>query len=361
MHTFFKGRQNAVKSVLMLVLAIAPPSHAAPAGKDAAGPASLSPPVIAVFPYFCPDPEEAKNLAWAVFAVPDMVRERLLDENRFILVEKTEMEDKASQAALPSDYYTGEKNRLSVARSCGADFYTWGYMLRTVDGIKVFHGLVNASSGRTVHLESASLPDGKELIGAMERSVIAFGELTRQSLPEKIIIPAALPAPGASNGTHHFILSPSIGYLTHPVIFSDLLKPSLTGGIKLSYSAGQRRFMETGIEAGFTILSAYSGQGQNIEIAMIPITASIGLNAPLLDFMKSRLSLAGGASLIFGRVNDEFLNYVRPIAALEGALVFFPESRISPEALCRIFYVVNCYQNQNMFGVEPKLSVRFVF
>lgn len=324
-------------------------------------------PVIAVFPYFCPDPVDAKDLAWAVFAVHDMVRERLLSGNRFVLSEKTELAEKAMAAGLSGDYYMHDESRLAVARESGADFLTWGYILKTEKGLRVFHGLADVASGRTMHIESALLPEDKTLIPAMEQSVLSFEEWSKNELPEKIIPPVRtevvivekeIRTPTKKIG---FSLSPSVGVLTHPWIFRDSLASTPTLGLLLSYTPKGQRFFDFGLNVSCTLLREADPESQKIEIVMLPIMLSSGANIPLFSFLDLGFVLSGGACFIFGRVNMEFLSYARPAAAIESSLILIPLRKISVTVGTRILYVFNSYANQSMIAVEPKMGMHFKF
>ncbi len=315
-------------------------------------------PVIAVFPYFCPNADDAEEFSWALFAVPDMIRERLLEGDRFILLEKSELTAAAASSGLSADYYVREESRLAVAQQVGADFYSWGYLIRSETGLKVFHGMVNARTGRTLHLESFLLPEDQSLISVMEDSVLAFEEWARRSLPEVARVERPLPAAVRNS---RFALSVSAGYLTHPLVFSDTLQPSLMANLLLAYRPKGQSFYTIGMSASFSILNSLNPETQPIEIAMLPLLFSIGINPELSSVLDLDVAVSGGASLIFGRVNMEFLSYLRPTLSQESALVWFPRNKLSLTCGYQVFLVVNSYQAQTMIAFEPKIGLRIKF
>lgn len=139
---------------------------------------------LVIFPYGGPDPQVRDTYGYALFAVPDLLREKLEATGKFRFLPLDPQG--RSQGTGPED----EVIRLEAAREAGADYYVWGYLVGSSAGVKVVHRITETRQGTPVKVVSQDLPGGAELIDAMDRSVVDLAaglNKELEALPPRVI------------------------------------------------------------------------------------------------------------------------------------------------------------------------------
>ncbi len=107
---------------------------------------------LAVLPYFAPPGSLPPEYAFSVFTVTDVIRLTLLEQDRFALVEKSEIDAAANALGLPDNWPEEELLCIQLSREASADYLIRGYVAWMGDALKVFHILIDTASGRTLHM-----------------------------------------------------------------------------------------------------------------------------------------------------------------------------------------------------------------
>ncbi len=335
--------------------------------QEADGPAT-----IAVFPYFSPDPAIAEGFAYALYAVPDLLRERLMADPRFAVAGRAAVDAAIAAEGFKADAAAVDAGRQAVARRCGADYFIWGYILRSGEGLRVFHALVEVETGRTLHLVNRVLPEGPELIDAMSDSVLALHDWTKAGLeplhrPERIVEKTVVVEKTlVVKETQTLVrkvglsLSPSISYLLFPWSFSADLRPVPAAGLEVSWTPGNGSPFDAGLDLQFSTLRNKDGAGISaIDVIMLPVLAEAGLRWMPSERFGLRAAAAGGFSLIFGRVNAILMDYPRPLISARVDAEWQPSQGFSARAGARLYYGFGFYSDQDMLFLAPEAAVAF--
>lgn len=147
-------------------------------------------PQILIFTYPAPVDGDKQSVQYASYAIPDLLRERLLAEGRYKLIERRVLAEKMAAIGLSAGAVLSADQELQLARACGADYYVSGYFLFKDAALLVMHRLVECREGTTVYQKSTVLPEGPELFGTLEASAIDLTDRSRDliALPTITIV-----------------------------------------------------------------------------------------------------------------------------------------------------------------------------
>jgi hypothetical protein len=322
---------------------------------------------VVVFPYLDQNGSLPAEQRFALFTVPDMVRITLMEDAGLDLVEKADLE---SAQALSAEALDGETARRSLATRLGADHYVWGYLVSAGGKLSVFHHIVDTASGRTVHMQFDSLTADAAIFDTLAASAQGFANWIRRSLPSRLVEPVIVektverdvlvdrpvPLPASERGA--LALGGDLQF------FVGELEPylNLTGGGTLSYTFGKGALEP--LRFGLRIDLGFLRQKNDGLFG----AGAIAIINPSLDLLLAwPIGLGGGfafvpeldagASVIFGRVNDSLISYVRPQVALDLALRLdiVPEFQVA--AGLRVAAVFWAWQSQTMLSLMPFIDL----
>lgn len=320
---------------LLLIFVLAGMAPTGPAGLWGEEKPASPPNTLVIFPYFSPDPAVEKAYGYALFAVPDLIRESLAKEVRFRLVS----DNGPPVAALP-------ERRLERARDLKTDFFLWGYVLRTTAGLKVFHNIMATETGESVHFESEVLPPGEALIDTMEASSRHFADWIVLQLPEKTplvqtvektvvvekVVERLVEVPFMPTVT----METAFGVLTFAEGFNSVFAG--TGLLKLDASfplKGVTWFQWGASSRLFSVKDSGNQEAApnlSLDVLYFPVLAFAGLKANLWDVMELGWDLKAGASFLFGRYNGTTVNLMRPSWGTGVSMELFPKFKLSAKA-----------------------------
>jgi hypothetical protein len=325
-----------------------------------------------VFPYLDQDGSLGADQRFALYAVPDMVRITLMEDPELVLVEKAEMEGLPDAPAAQAS----ENGRRELARRLGADHYVWGYLVQSAGKLTVFHHIVDTASGRTVHMQYDSLPADAGIFDSLADSARDFAAWIRRSLPprreeprvvvetvEKTVereVPVDRPVPLAAADRGALTFGGNLVFIVGE------LAPYLetTGAVHLAYTFGKGLIepLRFGLRIDVGLLRQKGGSifgGGSIDILNPSLDLSLAWPLVLGGGISLVPELDGGASVIFGRVNDSLISYVRPQLGLDLALraEIVPEFQIG--AGFRAAAVFAAWQTQTMVCLSPFVDLVF--
>jgi hypothetical protein len=340
---------------------------------------------VAILPYSSPDPAVANRFSYALYAVPDLLREQLMADARFSVVERRRVDEAIAAGPRLDAGLADEEGRRSIAAACGSDYYVWGYILESAEGLRVFHLFSETESGRTLHASTLVLPEGPGLIDRMADSVLDLYRWTQAELPalaekppeektvvvEKTVIvekPVIVERTIVVTEREEVVrrlglsLSPSLGYLLFPWTFRNDLKPVPAAGLAVAWAPRGSAAFEAGLDLRFTKLENADRAGVSaIDVVMLPVLAEAALLWEPLEGFGLRLSAGGGFSLIFGRVNSEYMNYLKPLASAGVDARWLPSPGLSIGVGVRLAYGFGFYAGRDMIYLAPGLTASLRF
>lgn len=318
---------------------------------------------LAIMPYHAPPGSLPPQYAFTLYAVVDVIRLTLLEEDRFALVERAELDAAARSAGLADGWAEDEGLCLNLARGLNADYMIRGYVAWTGERLKVTHLLVDARSGRTLHVGERSLGTGPDLVRDIEESAKAFSVRVARALPDRepdtVIVeketlvvrdpPRRVVEAGAS--------------VAFPMWrIAEYLAPS--AGLRLGYRTelGSGSSVSLGASAELYLLnqrqSFFSESGQSIDVLFVPVFVEGRWTAARSGFLALELSAAAGPAVVFGLVSPAIISYFRPAAALGAELVLFPSSRVSIAVGGAASWTFFIYEELQLPSLQPRLLVR---
>jgi hypothetical protein len=193
------------------------------------------------------------------------------------------------------------------------------------------------------------LPARAEKQSIVERPVIV----------EKTIVVKEAAPPNRKLGLS---LSPTLCYLLFPWSFSSDLNPIPAAGLEIAWTSRERGRVafDTGIELQFTTLHNKDRAGVSaIDVVMLPVQAEAGVLWRPVESFGLCLGAAGGFSFLFGRVNSELMNYLRPLISTRIDAEWRASPSLSLYCGAGLYYGFGFYSNQNMLYIAPEISANF--
>lgn len=302
---------------LLLLTALPLPAQTGPAAGQGTH-------TLLVFPYSSPDSSVQKSWGYALFAVPDLLREKLQNQPGFTLLS-------------PSGPAETAEARLAQARERQADFYLWGYLVRSGKGLKVFHQLVEVPGGSVRHAESQDLPADVSLIDTMTASTSQFADWLKTGLPppepqivviektvektvEKVV---EVPRPSTWNA------SPVLGGMGFGGVYAKLLDGS--GLLEFNGRWGGPAWLEWGFSAGLGTLKhpAATASLPTFDILLVPLHGLVAVKTAGSDLLTAGWELRAGTSALFGRYGSNTVAAFCPSWGTGPFVEFLPASSLS--------------------------------
>lgn len=357
-----RGPRRFASTALLVFLAAAAPAFAQ---EGRAG-------SVAILPYFAPRDALPAQYSFVLYAVVDVIRLALLDERRFAVVERSELEDAVAASGLPSGWEEDEASCLGLARSLGVDYLIRGYVAWTGDRLKVVHLLLDARSGRTVHVGERKLGTGPDLVADVEESAREFSLSIGRSLPdrepdtvvvetEKVVVRETVVE--RERARRSFEAGGSMGFYLGGI--SQYLAPS--AGVRLAYrsalAAGSA--LALGIDAELYLLnqrqSFFEESGQSIDVLFMPVRVAGRWSLFRSRVLGFDLSAAAGPAVVFGLVSPKLISYFRPTVGLGAELSLFPESTFSLVLGGEASWTFYIYDDLQLPALQPRALVRLNF
>ncbi len=289
---------------------------------------------VVIFPYSSPDPQVTLNYGYALFAVPDLLQEKLENSGRFIVL-KLPQEDKIPGAAAEESEY-----RQESAEKIQADYFIWGYLLATEKGLKVVHKVMETRDGRTVKVETQDLPLGVSLIDVLESSAVSFSEGLKvalvplppqvkiiEKLVERVVeVPTNLSRKSTSN------LETSTGLAAFLGNYNGLLAGALFFRLELTYPLDSQGVFDWGADLSLQGIKKAEGStlapGEVPELAYLPmlLKSSVRWHLPFLDL---GWELKAGGSLFMGTYGGNSMFMMRPSWSTGALMELWPQQSLS--------------------------------
>ena len=325
--------------------------------------------VVAVFPYFTADGTAAES-EYAVFMVPDMIKIKLSESARFILLDPVELENAVTNLTLKNEYYREEASCLAAARAAGTDYYIRGYLYSAGEDLSVVHTVVSTAEGRVLHMEKQKLPRNRELVELLEKSSELFADWINRKLPDPepdvvVIERETVIEVPVEQEEVNFTLTTGAAYRFYLSESAQYLRPNLGADIEFLFSLPSWRYSSVGFRLAFDLLnqkeSFYQSSNQDITVLHMPIMLSGRLSLPVLPFLAVDGGLDLGGAMIFGFVQPEVIANFRPSVAADAGLLFFPDSMVSIGiygAGAASFYV---HGDLLLLSAAPSVKINFNF
>ena len=332
---------------------------------------------VAVFTYLDPSGSLAPEQAFARFAVPDVIRLTLMEDPDLILIEKSAID--AALAANPrggpaADSLEGEEARRGIARDTGADHYIWGYLVPSAGHLAVLQFVVDVESGKTIHMRQDAFADGQAIFDEVAASARSFASWVRSSIPpravEPIVIVKEIPVETPVERTVDRIverlvpveISPrdraTLGIGASALVFAGSLAPSLmpTGEFGLAFAFGRSPShpLRFGLRTEMALIrQTASAPGGSITVLEPSLAGLATWPIELGRELSFVPEFDAGATMVFGKVNDSLVAYLRPRLGLEASLAGGPLPTLPLAIGVRFSAVFWAWGNETLWEILP--------
>lgn len=333
---------------------------------------------IAVFPLAAPEGSLRPEHAFARFAVPDMLRQGLVENGGYLSPDAAAVNLALAEhpvAAGDPDRTDGAAAWLPAARALGADHFIWGYLVSTGEGLGVFVFLVDTSSGETVHRDWRTLAGGQTIFDEAADFARGFSDWIHDAVPLRpeviyvdrpTLVPAKpleepqkpLPRNSVSAGAEfRFFLPP----------FSNWLQPAVRPVVDLSLGLADPTVFALGLSLSAGPLSQKgsglfgAAEGSSISVVQASLLLDGTLHLRLANTLLAQASVEAGVAVIAGAVSGRFISYVRPEAGLVLGLEWRPLAWFALAAAAHAALVPWAWEDNIMVDISPRIVLRFLF
>jgi hypothetical protein len=324
---------------------------------------------LVVLPYFTPPGSLPPEYAFSVFTVTDVIRLTLLEQNRFALVEKSEIDTADNALELPDDWPEDELLCVQLSLEVHADYLIRGYVAWMGDALKVFHILIDVASGRTLHMSERVLGSGPAIVKEIEDSARDFSLYVSRVLPdrkpetvivetEKIVVQERV-----IRERNPYSLEAGLAVSVPLLNMAQYLAPSY--GLRLGFFSSLPALpgLELGVGVQLHLLDQkqafFIESGQNIDVLFVPVYLTGRWRVFEKGIAALELSSMVGPAIVFGLVSPEVISYFRPTLAAGMDMVMFPQSAFSVSLGCVASATFYIYEQLHMFALEPRMLVRY--